>query len=60
MRLSLLSVQIIVVIVTLVVSVVLKYPVLLSNVILLVLTMTDVVRRVYTISHFSVVVVEIR
>lgn len=60
MRLSLLSVQIIVVIVTLVVSVVLKYPVLLSNVILLVLTMTDVARRVYTISHFSVVVVVIR
>lgn len=60
MRLSLLDVQIIIVVVMLMVSVVLKYPVLLSNVILLVLTMTDVARRVYTISHFSVVVVEIR
>lgn len=60
MRLSLLVVQIIIVVVMLVVSVVLKYPVLLSNVILLALTMTDVARRVYTISHFSAVVVEIR
>ena len=60
MRSSLLSVQIIVVIVTLVVSVVLKYPVLLSNVILLVLIMTDVARRVYIVSHFSAVVVVIR
>ena len=53
------GVQIIIVVVMLV-SVVLKYPVLLSNVILLALTMTDVVRRVYTIFHLSAVVVEIR
>lgn len=59
MRLSLLNVQIIVVIVTLM-SIVLSLPIQLINVIHLVLTMTDVARRVYTISHFSVVVVVIR
>lgn len=53
------GVQIIIVVVMLVVSVVLKYPVLLINVILLALTMTDVARRVYTIFHLSAVVVEI-
>ena len=51
------GVQIIIVVVMLVVSVVLKYPVLLINVILLALTMTDVARRVF---HLSAVVVEIR
>lgn len=54
------GVQIIIVVVMLVVSVVLKYSVLLSNVILLALTMTDVARRVYTIFHLSAVVVVIR
>lgn len=59
MKLSLLNVQIIVVIVTLM-SIVLSLPIQLINVILLVLTMTDVARRVYIVSHFSAVVVGIR
>lgn len=59
MKLSLLNVQIIVVIVTLM-SIVLSLPIQLINVILLVRIMTDVARRVYIVSHFSAVVVGIR